>query len=448
MKYFHTFLVDRIPLGIIILLGLAILVASNVPSNADETGYRPANEWGEGFFSVDAVDFQSEQEKSIDILVSYKIFYNGLTYQKGPDGYTAQYEMAIVIEGDKDNQIEGIIKEGEIRVKTYLETIKATDFAINMFRATCENQDYQIRAILTDKLANTTRQLEIKRDKRKYVNKYPTISKVEFAREISDAGGASKFNRGGWRVIPNVTRLYGGNIDSVLKVYFEVYPGQNEIQSPTVIVSLYHHSRGLRYADTVSYDDMFETKIETRKIDVADYMPGDYEMEITVIGRRGRLFNKRVELFELNLTAESIFKNDYELAIKMLKYLSSRNEAKKFKAAKTDEQRRALWDEFWSLRDDERQSAQNPTKKEYFRRVRHANRYFSGMKKDGWKTSRGMIYITYGVPDEVDDHPFELNGRPYQFWIYYNAYPPRRFLFIDEWGDSNYILQPPFNGIN
>ena len=74
-----------------------------------------------------------------------------------------------------------------------------------------------------------------------------------------------------------------------------------------------------------------ETRMETRSIDVSDFMPGDYELEITVTGRRGRVFNKRVESFELNLTAESMFKNDYEMAIKMLKYLASRDESKKFK---------------------------------------------------------------------------------------------------------------------
>jgi GWxTD domain-containing protein len=36
----------------------------------------------------------------------------------------------------------------------------------------------------------------------------------------------------------------------------------------------------------------------------------------------------------------------------------------------------------------------------YFQRVEAANRYFSDYK-EGWKTDRGMIYIIYGLPDEV-----------------------------------------------
>lgn len=429
-------------------LMILFLWGSGAFAYVDETGYRPVNEWGEGLFSVDAVDFQAEQAGSIDISVSYKIFYNALSYQKGVDGYTARYEVTIVIEGDKDKQIEGIIKEGEIKVNTYLETLKATDFVINLFKATCENQDYTIRATLTDLLANTSRNLEVKRKKRGYENKYPTVSKVEFAREIVEANRRSKFNRGDWRIIPKVTRLFGGGVDSVLKIYFEIYPGRAEIEYPSVIVDLFHRSRGRVYADTVKYDDLLDTKKEVRSIDVADFMPGDYELEISVEGRRGRLFNKITEAFELNLTAQSISKNDYQMAVKMLKYIANRAEFKKLKAAKTVEDQERLWKEFWDLRDDDHQDAINPNRNEYFRRIRHANRNFSIMKKDGWQTSRGMIYITYGAPDEVDDHPFELETRPYQIWIYYRSNPPRRFLFVDEWGDNNYELQPPYNGIN
>ncbi len=38
--------------------------------------------------------------------------------------------------------------------------------------------------------------------------------------------------------------------------------------------------------------------------------------------------------------------------------------------------------------------------KGYFRRVELANLYFISYK-EGWKTDRGMIYLIFGVPDEV-----------------------------------------------
>jgi GWxTD domain-containing protein len=40
----------------------------------------------------------------------------------------------------------------------------------------------------------------------------------------------------------------------------------------------------------------------------------------------------------------------------------------------------------------------------YFQRVEAANRYFTDYK-EGWKTDRGMIYIVFGLPDEVSRTP-------------------------------------------
>lgn len=50
----------------------------------------------------------------------------------------------------------------------------------------------------------------------------------------------------------------------------------------------------------------------------------------------------------------------------------------------------------------------------YFRRVELANYYFTSYK-EGWKTDRGMIYIIFGLPDEV----FRFSDR--EVWNYKNA---------------------------
>lgn len=47
----------------------------------------------------------------------------------------------------------------------------------------------------------------------------------------------------------------------------------------------------------------------------------------------------------------------------------------------------------------------------YFRRVELANIYFSSYK-EGWKTDRGMIYLVFGLPDEVN-----RNGQ-FEVWTY------------------------------
>ena len=72
----------------------------------------------------------------------------------------------------------------------------------------------------------------------------------------------------------------------------------------------------------------------------------------------------------------------------------------------------------------------------YFRRVELANQYFTSYK-EGWKTDRGMIYIIFGIPDEV----FKFNDR--EVWNYKNDQFIKRFNFsksISLFDPDNYVL--------
>lgn len=72
----------------------------------------------------------------------------------------------------------------------------------------------------------------------------------------------------------------------------------------------------------------------------------------------------------------------------------------------------------------------------YFRRVELANQYFSSYK-EGWKTDRGMIYIIFGLPDEV----FRFADR--EVWNYKNELFDTAFHFTKSpsvFDPDNYVL--------
>ena len=72
----------------------------------------------------------------------------------------------------------------------------------------------------------------------------------------------------------------------------------------------------------------------------------------------------------------------------------------------------------------------------YFRRVELANYYFTSYK-EGWKTDRGMIYIIFGLPDEV----FKFSDR--EVWNYNNASYKVTFNFAKSptiFGPDNFVL--------
>ncbi len=91
-------------------------------------------------------------------------------------------------------------------------------------------------------------------------------------------------------------------------------------------------------------------------------------------------------------------------------YIITDEERQAFKRLKTDEERQQFVEQFWMRRDPTPDTEENEYKEEHYRRIAYANdHYASGIP--GWKTDRGMIYIKYGAPDEIDSHP---SGGSYQ----------------------------------
>jgi hypothetical protein len=312
-------------LMMVILACSAIVLIAAVSAWA-QTGYRPKYEFGEARFALDAVDFRSDTTGIDRIEVYYKVFNDALSYRKTDSGYLAEYEVAIIIEGNNNRQIASQIKNGRITAANFAETKRPDDFVINVADFTAPPEDITIRAILTDKTAQNSQEERETLKKRDFWAKYPTLSGVEFARDISPALVESKFNKEGMRVIPNVVRVYGGGNDSLLQFYAEIYPGESLEKYCKLVTRIYHHTRGTVYTDTLSLDNLASVQKENRRIDISNLAPGDYELDLRLEGRRGRLFDQSTEPFELELTAESMMRNDYATAVEMLKYLANKGE--------------------------------------------------------------------------------------------------------------------------
>ena len=111
-------------------------------------------------------------------------------------------------------------------------------------------------------------------------------------------------------------------------------------------------------------------------------------------------------------------------------YIITDEERSAFTRLQTDEEREQFIENFWLRRDPSPDTVENEFREEHYRRIAYANEHFaSGIP--GWKTDRGRIYITYGPPDEIEDHssggsyerPAEEGGGetstyPFQQWRY------------------------------
>ena len=85
-------------------------------------------------------------------------------------------------------------------------------------------------------------------------------------------------------------------------------------------------------------------------------------------------------------------------------YIITDAERDAFLSLQTNEDRENFIEQFWLRRDPTPDTPENEFKEEHYRRIAYANEHFaSGMP--GWKTDRGRIYIIWGKPDDVDQHP-------------------------------------------
>ena len=71
------------------------------------------------------------------------------------------------------------------------------------------------------------------------------------------------------------------------------------------------------------------------------------------------------------------------------------------------ESKRVFLAKFWYRFDQTPKTEINEFKTRYLQLIEHANLNYGSMNKEGWKTDRGRILLTYGIPDEYRKKIFE-----------------------------------------
>jgi len=141
--------------------------------------------------------------------------------------------------------------------------------------------------------------------------------------------------------------------------------------------------------------------------------------------------NFRVRIRGVNFDVENM-----DEAVKQLIYLASNKQIKEMMVG-TELEKTEKFKQFWEALDPTPGTLKNELMEEYYRRIAFSLEAFS-VVQEGWKTDRGMIYILFGPPDEIQRGPFELDRKPYQVWEYYHI--GKQFVFMDETGFGDFRL--------
>src|SRR6201989_2067158 len=132
-------------------------------------------------------------------------------------------------------------------------------------------------------------------------------------------------------------------------------------------------------------------------------------------------------------------------------YVITNAERGAFLALKTDADRDAFIQNFWEIRNPDPNSPTNSFRDEYYRRLAYANDQFgSPGRHDGWRTDRGMVYITLGPPQQLTPYRNSQYLTPLEIWFYQSpstnhALPPYFYVvFYQRSLNEDYKLYSPF----
>ena len=396
---------------------------------------------------IDLAQFKSDRENLNRLEIYYRIFNNLLQFVKEGEEFAAAYEVSVSVHNDDGRQVNAVSRSKNFTVSSYEKTVSDKDFRTSQFNLLLAPGKYKIDFALNDRNTEGTVRKSLKVNLEKYDNSTPQCSGIEFAQAIDTALYDSLFIKGNKTVVPSVQRQYGGDSTSGLLYYVELYQGIDARESVKVETQIFDRNFDAVYRDTMTAAFADGIIRQIRQVSLSGIRAGDYILAIALKGRRDRVVEELREPFSIYWSADALVRNDFEAAVMQLKYIASAQEMDSLKKAKTPEDKLRLWKDFWFSRDPSPGTAENEFKKDYYRRIDFANRHFDALKREGWLSDRGMVYISHGEPDQIEDYPFELDRKAYQVWYYYHSENVRRFVFVDEWNDGDYRLQYPFDGV-
>src|ERR1035437_6127102 len=380
----------------------------------------------------DFLNFRSSKPGMTRLDVFLQVPYNEIQFVKKADQFESQFTATVsVFAEDKEKLIQEKSWDEKIDVKEFPHTTSPSNFNISIKSFDLPPGKYFIRTSVEDKDSRKTyiaNNMFTIRD----LNTLPNISDIMFIAKQTMVAGSNK-------ILPNVTRDISVQKDGI-PLFFEIYS-----TSPDKIILEFDVSdkeKKLVYSDTLSRNiDSGKVQI-FHNVKVSGLGLGTYLIGVTLKDSNNKVIASTLKSFNSRWTGVPLVINDLDKAIAQLVYIASSKEKSYIEDAPNKEEKIKRYLEFWKKKNPNPNEVDNRVFDEYYRRINYANENFSHFT-EGWKTDRGMIYITLGPPSNIERHPFEYDSKPYEVWEYYEM--NQQYVFMDETGFGDYRLITPLN---
>lgn len=287
-----------------------------------------------------------------------------------------------------------------------------------------------------------------------------SMGDIQLASNIiqSSNNTSSIFYKNTYEVIPIPNCLFGQN-QPVLFYYTELYNISPEPADQNVrIDEQVFNNRGQVVSQNSRYiSRKLNSRVEVGRVMTYKLPSGTYTLVLSLVDSAESYgVSSAKKFFVNNPSVKDTFKTQTKSIIAGMfgvmseeelddffaksEYIASEAEIDTFEKLTTEDGKREFLTKFWKLRDEDPNDEVNYYLRDYIRRIEESNSSFSITGREGWKTDRGRVYLTYGIPSEINRYPNEPETRPYEIWIYYNFEGGVEFVFGNISGFTEYRL--------
>lgn len=378
-------------------------------------------------FSFIGLSEPLSDKENIKVSVHVKIPYTELQFIRSENGFVARYEIAVNLSDKEKERIAGAIWSDTLRLPNYKETRKNTNTITTAKSFIVPASELMINVRVTDLYTKKSMVLSDGVDQSKMYAGELSLGNIMILENGQSDENKLLMNESFYEIIDTLrfkVRLLGDN--HPFKLNYEL-----KVKDETKV------KKSIDIDHVGPIDSLLSFEVLLTDMHYSNYSL----FVIAEDANENRVLTKarfRVRIRGINFELANM-----DEAIKQLAYLTSDRQIRDMMSG-SEEEKADNFKQFWAELDPTPGSVENELMEEYYRRVAFSIEAFT-VVQEGWKTDRGMIYILFGPPDEIQRGPFELDSKPYQVWEYYHI--GKQFVFRDMTGfgdfrlDHNYLDQ-------
>ena len=388
-------------------------------------------------FGYELVNFAADSSNLSRLDCYLKVTYSELQFIKASKkSFRATYKATIIIQTKDGKEIDKQSFKDDAVIDDIKQTSSTIKFKLNKVTFSLPPDEYQVLMQLQDMETDRTSEKKAIVTLNDYSGSEMLISHILFLDRFMATGKQITFQ-------PRVSS--DQSYDMKLYAYFEVY---NIPQADSFTVRYEVLDSGGTVLQSEQFRNKSNGRITQNVVEIAGDLltHGSYKIKINAessgdsVAMEGR-FDWYVAGLPKSFT-------NIDQAINAVRYIATKEEYAKLQKLPKKKKYEAFV-AFWKKRDPTPETAENEYRREYYKRIVYANQYYHGLRKEGWKTDMGWVYVMLGAPDSIEREPYNQNfafleGRTVkaiQVWIYYKY--NRQFIFFDVNGFGEYELENP-----